>query len=472
MSAESPEFTPVAPLPEVAQNPERVIQFKQTMERNVSLRAEVTPEQSPQETQDKTTKVLEKMAAKADLLEDLGDNASPEEDEQAPEPALTVCIPVAVTREDPEKVAHTVSLIKRSQQNLGKPVDVIVWANDRYDEGDEASTQEAAATSYAAMKEKLQPIDGDGLHIQTALEVLPKDEATMVDLRSNYMDAVSVKAAQRGYGVEHPVLWMDADTTELSPDALGMVEQSVRNFDAMLVHTNIRYNLDWANGTSFDELDDASKAVAIYELGRRQHARFEQAIGTADSGAQVGYNDEPGMAFALGSYLAGGGLHQQAGERRTYRSGVDESHILEANIARAREHLPEAVFQNEDRETAKRITYLEDARMGVSNRRLYRDVQERGTDAFRWEERGEYVLASDAPKPSGEAPAPISGTELKKIVQSKRTREQDEPLYSWDPDLRASKLEHGFIDPTPEVWRAQRVGARIVDRMIDQHLPK
>lgn len=455
MSAEFLEKAPMPPTPETAGQPDRVMQLKQAMEYSLITRAQETN--------------IEAMAEKADLLEDLGDRP---EDEAAIEPALTVCIPVAVTKEEPATVMHTVELVKRSQQELGKPVDVIVWANAKYaGEDSEAATQEAAQANYVTMQEMLKPADGEGLRIQTALEVLPEEEATMVKLRSNYMDALSVQAAERGYGVDHPVLWMDADTTMLSPAALGKIEASVRNFDAMVVHTNLRYNLDWANGTPLGELDDASKAVAIHEIHRRQRTRFEEAMNTPDSGAALGYNDEPGTAFALGSYLAGGGLHQPKDRRHTFDSGVDEARILETNMRQARQQLPNTLFKDGDPQAAQHVTYVQDARMGVSNRRLYRDVQDHGTQALETFKGFGYELATDRPESAQAAPAAISGAELKEMLSKGRTRERSTPLYSEDPALRESMLAGGFTDPTPKEWRAYITGARIVDRLIDEHLP-
>jgi hypothetical protein len=244
------------------------------------------------------------------LLETLpGDHPDVEPDK----PALTVCIPLAINREDPAALGRALDVLAKAQRQFGKPVDVIIWANAKYaTDPEQAAAAETAALHYAALRERLAARSAQGLHIRTALQVLPEPEATMSKLRANYMDAVAVDAEVRDLGYDHPVMWVDADVTGLSRHVFEQIESGVRDFKSMLVRPYAtHYSIDWAAGQPLSEADTPTRAVAISEIMRRQEKRHS---------GRMGYPEESGFAFAVGTYLLLGGINTS--------DPINESHKL------------------------------------------------------------------------------------------------------------------------------------------------
>lgn len=237
---------------------------------------------------------LESLRANYDLLEDVGEKREEEESE----PVCTVCIPVAVLREPAEAVAR---LVETAGSSAHGPVEVVLWANAKFDDETEETIRLEAKSKYEILRKSVETVNPD-IRVRTALQVLPKEEATMSKVRSNFMDAVIMEGVERGYEFEHPVVWLDADTVAASNNMLEELSSAVRSQDALFVHADARFSLDWASGRPLSELDDAAKAVAVNEIHRRQIIRGLAPHET------VGYIEESGLAFGLGTYLCADGI--------------------------------------------------------------------------------------------------------------------------------------------------------------------
>lgn len=309
-------------------------------------------------------------------------------------PAMTVCIPIAIKNEDPSRIAHTIDIISKAQSKLDKPVEVVLWANARYDDSDEASVAESAQVRYQLLKDALKEEDHPGLKLKTALQIMPEKEATMSRIRSNYMEAVALEALEGGYGFDHPVMWLDADIASLSPSAFRDVEKSVRGFEAAVVHTNAHYSVDWLKDKSFKGMDDPAKAIVIGELLRRQIIR---------ENPRAEYLEESGISFALGTYLNAGGVNTS--------DPINEAGRLRGRI---RDFGPEIVpgFLRPSANAFTDIVVLPKTHMGLSARRHYELVKKHGPKVisnYNVVENGkDYTLYNDMHKDEGDEAYPIA----------------------------------------------------------------
>lgn len=299
------------------------------------------------------------------LLESIGERGSNEE-----APDCTVCVPIAIMGENQESVLRTVESIKRAQQASGRPVELILWANAKHGEDSETDSAEidtVARNRYETLKTELADLAGDGLRIQTALQINDKD-TTISRVRANYMDAVAMQAVQKGYGYEHPVIWLDADTTALSKNALADLADGVRRFDSKFVHADSRWSIDWADGPLVEQ-DDATKAVALNEIRRRQLVRMNKR----EHVIQGAYTEEWGLAFAMGTYLEAGGVDTSEASNESMnlilRAHGLESVNMPGRLATEWRSLPPVVT-------------LPGVKLSTSARGFYDDVQKGGLEAL------------------------------------------------------------------------------------------
>ena len=180
---------------------------------------------------------------------------------------MTICIPVAILKEDPETVAHTINLLQTSVTS-DKKYEVILWANANL-EDDQSITQ----LKYKELIQKIEGHEIPNLLVKTALHFWSGEAVNMSEVRSGYMEAVAMDAHTKGYGYDYPVMWLDADTNSISKGTLENTSAAVRRFDAAFVHPSIRWNADWATDQKVGQLDDSTRAIAIKEIHRRQGAR-------------------------------------------------------------------------------------------------------------------------------------------------------------------------------------------------------
>jgi len=249
-----------------------------------------------------------------DLLESL---SGAEQEREKPE--ITICIPVAINREDPSTTRRALDVVSRAQQKFGKPVQVILWANAKYRDGnDKEAVSMEALGRYDSLRTSLRERQDGALEIRTALQVKPQHEASIGQVRANYMEAVALDVQKRHLGYDHPVMWIDADAIDISDNTFEQVTQKVRSFEDFFVHPMTHYGIDWHEGATLDQADAATKVVVIDEIRRRQENR-NVIRATANNADIAGvYHEENGLAFAIGTYLSIGGLPagQRANESR------------------------------------------------------------------------------------------------------------------------------------------------------------
>jgi len=312
--------------------------------------------------------VVERMYDYYALLEDLPDA---EETSEAAKPALTVTMPLAILGEDIATPLRALELIQAERAYCDGDIEVVLWANAGFQGRYEESQIVAKARNrYQDLRTALADQTTKGVRVRTALEVfeLPISQSVpMSQLRANYMEAVTVDAIERGFGYDHPVLWLDADTTDVGKGSLQQIITSVRQLDSYFIHADTRYSIDWAHGTPFNKLDDASKAVAISEVLRRCFVR---------NGMERAYDEECGLAFALGTYLFSGGVSTQR--------PIGEAHDLLNQAVHGRirpyPHIVEALAIETPIDSA--VRYLPKARVGTSARRHLALVQQKGAQAL------------------------------------------------------------------------------------------
>lgn len=377
-------------------------------------------------TEDKTQEELRTdgyndMWRSYDLLEGIGT-----ESERAGKPGCTVCIPLAIlNNEDVSGMPDVMDLIRQSQLEWGRDINVIVWANAGYtqDESQEDVAQRADV-AYQALRAVLETKAGNGIQIMTALEVLPKEkphmeamtvnEAAMNRVRSHYEDAVSILAAESGYGFDHPVIWLDADMKFMPSNALEDLSEAVRSFDGLLAHADIQFTTEWVGDKGLAAMDDATKAVAINEIQRRQMKRMGGQL------QRGGYVEECGLAHAVGVGLRAGGIDT------SILSHTDESVSLRRRIilrsfyaghgeGAVPRKLMELVRGDAEYYDVTVDLPVRSVCIGLSARGQRRAVQRDGVQALQADYRDGYVLYSDA-GPERIAPEPIGREEMNDLL--------------------------------------------------------
>ena len=172
-------------------------------------------------------------------------------------------------------------------------------------------------------------------------------------------------------------MWLDADTTFITRRSLKEIGRAVRRFDALFVHANLRFTLDWTR-RPMGRLPGAAKAVALNEIYRRQNRRMNRK--------NVEYIEESGLAFALGTYLRAGGLETgYSGESYTVIGGVrtkfaDDPNGFEYFNMRIRrvKVLPKPIVRKARSSRIPLVHYIGSARIGTSARRHYETVRRQG----------------------------------------------------------------------------------------------
>jgi len=374
-----------------------------------------------------------------------------------------VCVPVAILHEDIEMIENTVRLLKKGQEFTGKPVEVILWFNAKYEESKKDVVEQKAGQLYQAIRNKLLPFEGKDFRIITALQTLPEDYASISQVRSDYMDAVTVGAVKRGYSFEHPIIWLDVDTNYMSPNTLKDLSSGVRNFEALMLHANLRFSIDWANGKKMKELDPATKAVIVREMQRRNHFKYDVEGANYHGARGLAYVEESGLAFALGTYLQTYGVDTNHGmsesaylKRQTDAMWKDETtyHLMERSGVDMSQYLvpiPKFLWDRLVTNANKNngsvgIRYIESARVSTSARRNYELARQAGAGGLVDPEQDGYLivgLASDT-KPVDES-AEISASDVKGMMdQSQALLEQRAALQGSDQKSQEQEWQEGL----------------------------
>lgn len=316
---------------------------------------------------DKATKLgLESMYKNYDLLQTVVEGAG-----EKTEPDYTICIPVAITKENPAQVLKLIQSIAKSRRDESESIEIVVWANAKYSGEDEESTRLQAQSEYDELLHSMQDEEvSANVSIKTALQVVSSDSFSMSQLRSNYMEAVSIEGYEEGYSFQRPVIWLDADVISLSKGALGNLAGSIKSFDAYYVHADVNYAIDWAVDTPLDQLDDTTKAIIINETDRR---RYSKLIGRYEESGREQYPEESGLGFSNGVYLNSTGMD--------LRFPVDESLYLMDSTRYISSFGPELLIPENMSDTVDDIPLfksIETSKMRISARRQYEVAKRKG----------------------------------------------------------------------------------------------
>lgn len=344
------------------------------------------------------------------------------------EAAMTVCIPVALMQEDQTTIIAMLRGLQKSQRKLGQPLEVILWTNTPEETqapknpGFRQRIRKRRAITkiqqrYQNLRDALHQFDGSGVRIKTALDMLPDEGTSISQIRSNYMEAVALNVIKQGYGEDHPILWLDADTTYIAENTLGAINKKVRDGDTLFVHANERYTTEWAKGVPVSERDEATQAIMVNEMYRRKFVK--RAV---EQGERVGYPEESGLAFTIGTYLKLGGIN-------TYEK-VDEASNL---LSYGKELLlnGEVLRLNQRHTSLPRnvqglIEYLPSARIGISARRQYKAVQAFGAKGIRYAQQAageEYALfSSTRPNSQPVSTDLITREDMHRLLRQQRSR--------------------------------------------------
>jgi hypothetical protein len=338
------------------------VEYQQAIERFVTHRAE--EEYTEFSLSFGQLVVLAEMQEKYELLDDIPPLI---ELSNSVESICTVTIPVAILSEDIDRVMSVVEKIEKSNTSDNQPIDVILWANAQYLKSNKSETEAQASKKYLDLVEQLKLLDGNGVRIKAALQMIEQDKFSMSKLRSDYMDAVCLDTLYKGYGFNHPIMWVDADMTNISKGAVAELADLVRTNDVRFGHANLQYSIDWSAGELPDELDDPTKAVLFNEIQRRQFAAIE------NDREDYGYAEESGLVFTAGLYLNAGGVDtgDPMNESLRLRNRAEEvSCKFEEPL------IPLSI--NDGGDCMDHMQYIKTARMSVSGRRHYEIAKEKG----------------------------------------------------------------------------------------------
>lgn len=339
-------------------------------------------------------------------------------------PFMTICVPVGILTEDRNRVTTLLEKIAKESNTIPKPIEVLIWANAKYDDAEKDSVILEAQRNYEDMKQEIQKLTASGnIRVYTALQHVTASEFSMSRVRKNYMDALALKAVREGYGFDHPVMWLDADTTDIKKGTLKIVADEVHSFNSAFCHPSMYYSIDWNNGNHISDSDDATKAFAIDEMARRMGIRSE-VESAGDRSEPLGYLEESGFSFALGTYLVTGGINttddinETVGVLTNARAKVSRPipETRKFSIGDLQEILPESLLKRKNLGN-KKIDWtinLNNARIYVSGRNYYEGYKMNGrisTDrsASGISGKGIYTLFSDV--------APLDGSQVEVKIE-------------------------------------------------------
>ncbi len=243
---------------------------------------------------------------------------------QAEEPRATIAIPIAIHNENAATLQAT--LYEIAKQNGVNQDELLLYANmpSTLSEADKANAQAKLDAVIAQARQ-----DNPQLTIRSITVEYDEDKLSIGRVRHDYMDLVAWDAARRGFGIDHPVIMLDADTKQMTKTAFEELADTLTapDSDIIVAHTETHHLFDNNARGSETEMPDARKLAVLQEIRRRQYLRQESRAKAEDLGQDIGevynqghYDEEWGMAVALGPYLLVGGYDEH--------STLDESRFL------------------------------------------------------------------------------------------------------------------------------------------------
>ena len=155
-------------------------------------------------------------------------------------------------------------------------VNVLIWANARYKDHEEfSSVEQEVSMSYKELRQQLQRLEqeSDTVTISTAIdEIIPDEQFSMSQIRNNYMEAITGRLMDGEIEENHPIVWLDADTTRIRPNTLSTIQKCIQKYP-QFYHPDIDYSLEWLEGKRPEEWDVNSKLLFIDEMAQREYKR-------------------------------------------------------------------------------------------------------------------------------------------------------------------------------------------------------
>ena len=296
---------------------------------------------------------------------------------------MTVCIPLAIRYETPETIERLMQQIISASNGVENGVNVLIWANAKYKDHEEfSSVEQEVSMSYKELRQQLQRLEqeSDTVTISTAIdEIVPDEQFSMSQIRNNYMEAITGRLIDGELEEDHPIVWLDADTTRIRPNTLSAIQRHIKKDPYKFYHPDINYSLEWLEGKRPEEWDVNSKLLFVDEMAQREHKRV-----AVEKGFKIldrAYPDECGFSFSLYKFVTSGGLDT--------RDPIDESSRL---LMRAGYAGRDVQWLDEDRQDKVGIE--------VSARRTYQEMSSLppGIDLVPYRTfsyRPEYILSSE-----------------------------------------------------------------------------
>ena len=239
---------------------------------------------------------------------------------------MTICIPLAIRYETPETIERLMQQIIGASNGVKNGVNVLIWANAKYKDHEEfSSVEQEVITSYKELRQQLQRLEqeSDTVTISTAIdEIVPDEQFSMSQIRNNYMEAITGRLMDGEIEENHPIVWLDADTTRIRPNTLSAIQRHIKKDPYKFCHPDINYSLEWLEGKRPEEWDVNSKLLFIDEMAQREHKRvaLEKGFKILDRA----YPDECGFSFSLSNFVNSGGLDTKDDEKRN-QVGIEVS---------------------------------------------------------------------------------------------------------------------------------------------------
>lgn len=188
---------------------------------------------------------------------------------------MTICVPLAIRYETPETIERLMQQIISASNGVENGVNVLIWANAKYKDHEEfSSVEQEVSMSYKELRQQLQRFEqeSDTVTISTAMDkIVPDEQFSMSQIRNNYMEAITGRLIDGELEEDHPIVWLDADTTRIRPNTLSATQRHIKKDPYKFYHPDINYSLEWLEGKRPEEWDVNSKLLFIDEMAQREH---------------------------------------------------------------------------------------------------------------------------------------------------------------------------------------------------------
>ena len=215
-------------------------------------------------------------------------------------PACTIVTPVRVLGEKPLNIWRTPVLLQRECASIG-PCEVAVWANTQF-----SVRWQTMPEAMEAFEDWQNKFTDSGLFTPDfrlrLTHTFLKAHDNFNQIRAGYMDAIAIDALARHFPLDHPIIWLDADTPFIGHGAIRQMRDAIVARKGHFVKANMVLVGEEMDAPFLAQRPEHEKVAAIYALARRM---IESNLGPTDP---RGYVDESGFGMTLGTYLACGGV--------------------------------------------------------------------------------------------------------------------------------------------------------------------